>query len=1688
MGPDLGETFGGLGNDFIHAGTESNIVFAGEGDDWIEGGEGNNLLQGDNGDPFLNSTAAGNDIFLSGGGDDDYDAEGGDDVMEGGAGIQRFEGLNGFDWATYQRVTEGVSIDMLLRAFDETPIPPSSVSIMDRFDAVEGVSGSQGSDIIRGSNQTAIEITALNNGNDSVLRNFELIRGLREGDFGGTFDATAIFAAGTTSWGDGDIILGGGGSDLIEGRLGDDIIDGDLKLGVRILINDDAGAPIATAYEMQGQLFAVDADGVPAMVDGALVPTTIGGFSTLHEAVFGRAVNPGDLLGIRELIDEGGANDFDIAEFSGIRAEYAIETLLSGEFGDADGDGFISVTHLIDGGGDGADLVRNIERLNFSDQSVNLSGSNTPATGAPVVLDATGAPVTALEVGDTLSVDVSGIVDADGLTNPIFAFTWEFEADPGVFEPFEVTNASGEIGPLEGQTITVPAGAAGFGVRVVASFQDDAGVFEEVASDTTPPTGGVSLINEAPAATDDVATTDSGVAVAGNVLANDVDANGDALTAALTTAPLNGSITMLADGSFVYTPNLGFVGDDEFTYVVTDTSGLTDTATVTITVGGGAPANTPPVAVDDDFATSQGVLVSGSVLANDTDADGDALTASLDLGPANGTATVAADGTFTYTPDAGFVGIDDFFYAIDDGNGGTDTAVVTITVAGAGVNTPPVAVDDVATTTEGVLVAGNVLTNDTDADGDALTASLDGGPANGTATVAADGTFTYTPDAGFTGADGFFYVVDDGNGGTDTGTVTVTVDAAAGPNAIDATAAQEVLFGTSQVDLFRFELGDSPRSASDVIRDFAPGDQIDISAFGFTGVRSPGDPFDPDLLVMNQLSNGVAMWGVGDKDFLIFVRSATESDVRAGLVLDGGGVSTNTAPVAVDDAATTTEGVLVSGNVLSNDIDAEGDVLTATFGAGPSNGSLTLNSDGSFDYTPNVGFVGTDFFFYTVDDGNGGSDTGTALITVNAGPPVNTPPIAVDDLATTEEGVVVSGNVLANDTDADGDALTAALDLGPANGTLSLNADGTFDYTPNAGFVGTDDFFYVLDDGNGGTDTASVSITVTAAPPVNTPPVAADDTATTEEGVLVSGNVLSNDTDADGDALSASLDVGPTNGALSLNADGSFDYTPNAGFTGTDSFTYTVDDGNGGTDTGTVTITVDPADPGVSVNIIDATPANEVLFGTTEVDRFRFELGDSPASASDVIRDFAPGDQIDVSAYGFTGTRAPTDLPNADLLVVNQISNGVVMWGTSGKDFQVFVRGAVLADVLSGLILDGDGGGGPVNSAPVAVADSVTTDEGVLVSGNVLSNDADADGDALTASLDVGPSNGVLSLSADGSFDYTPNAGFSGTDSFTYIVSDGNGGTDTGTATITVSAAPPVNTPPIAVDDIATTEAGASVSGNVLANDTDADGDTLTASLDLGPANGTATVAADGSFTYTPNAGFTGTDDFFYAISDGNGGTDTATVSVTVSDASPINTAPVAVDDAATTDAGILVSGNVLLNDTDADGDVLSASLDVGPANGLLSLNADGSYDYTPNAGFTGTDFFTYIVSDGNGGSDTGTATLTVNATSAVNVIDATAAQEVHFGTADVDLFRFELGDSTRSSVDVVRDFAAGDQIDVSAYGFTGTRLPTDPVSPDLLVTNELSNGVAIWGAGDKDFQIFVRDASLDDVLTGIIL
>jgi hypothetical protein len=361
-----------------------------------------------------------------------------------------------------------------------------------------------------------------------------------------------------------------------------------------------------------------------------------------------------------------------------------------------------------------------------------------------------------------------------------------------------------------------------------------------------------------------------------------------------------------------------------------------------------------------------------------------------------------------------------------------------------------------------------------------------------------------------------------------------------------------------------------------------------------------------------------------------------------------------------------------------------------------------------------------------------------------------------NDSARTLIGTPVVISVLANDSSI---GLTIIAYTQPVAGTLTFNPDQTFTYTPSAGFEGVDEFGYTVRDSLGGTASATVTVAVRRA---NSPPVLKGDTAQSLAGAAVSIPVLANDNDPDGDPFGIVGIDAPGHGTIQAQADQTIRYTPQPGFSGIDSFTYTASDGRGGASTATVTVQV-----------------------------------------------IAP------------------------------------------------------------------------NIPPVARSDSATTTAGTATTVDALANDNDPEGSALTLAAVTMPAHGNLSLSADQEFLYTPAAGFLGTDSFEYTIRDSAGATGDGLVTVEVTRP---NAPPTAAPDSVATS-GQPISLNPLANDNDPDGDPLRLTALTMPVAGQIALNPQGGVTYTPAAGFTGTDSFTYDVTDG---TATAEAEVTVTVTEPV--------------------------------------------------------------------------------------------------------------------------------------------------------------------------------------------------------
>jgi Ca2+-binding RTX toxin-like protein len=513
MGQDAAETFGGLDNDFILGGAGKDFIFGNEGNDWIEGGAGFDTLAGENSDLFFNSPIIGHDVLFGQGDETDYDAESGDDIMGSGPSVFRYEGMFGFDWGIGKGDTGAVAFDLQIPIFTTNP----NDVLRDRFDQTEGLSGWRFNDVLDGDSRgtTAAGTPPAAPSNlfaDHVLtqEGINRIAGLNTW-LGG---ARATFGLGT-SFREGNLLMGGDGNDTLRGRGGFDVLDGDSWLNVRLSIVIPAGQPNAGTYSAEsmstnttfmganaGRVYNVNADGSPNFASPAF------GGATLNSLLLNRSINPGQISIVREVLDgtlAAGETDLDTAVFFGNLAEYDIEGrvvtggVVTVAAADTNADGFISVRDRDNGivgatvNGviqptrgplliDNIDLLRNIERLQFADQSVTIGGANTPATGTVTVNDPTvlGASVTP-HVGQVLTASLAGAADADGLTlvgGQPAGLTFEWQIAP-LLAPTAWTTV------FTGNAYTVRALDVGNLVRAVAVFNDNSGVTERVASAPT---------------------------------------------------------------------------------------------------------------------------------------------------------------------------------------------------------------------------------------------------------------------------------------------------------------------------------------------------------------------------------------------------------------------------------------------------------------------------------------------------------------------------------------------------------------------------------------------------------------------------------------------------------------------------------------------------------------------------------------------------------------------------------------------------------------------------------------------------------------------------------------------------------------------------------------------------------------------------------------------------------------------------------------------------------------------------------------------------------------------------------------------------------------------------------------------------------------------------------------------------
>ncbi|END3382136.1 tandem-95 repeat protein [Vibrio alginolyticus] len=1061
-------------------------------------------------------------------------------------------------------------------------------------------------------------------------------------------------------------------------------------------------------------------------------------------------------------------------------------------------------------------------------------------------------------------------------------------------------------------------------------------VDEDGATDST--TAGITVleVNDPPIAGPTAYTIDEDEVItisAEQLLANSSDIEGEVALDSVSYSGSEGIFTDNGDGTFSFAPNQNFNGEVNLDVVVVDEDGATASTTANIDV---LPINDAPVSGDLAYSVDEDnsiTLSQEQLLAQATDVEGDALTASNLVVDGDATVTANDDGSFTITPDANFNGDIDITFDINDGS---DTIVATADLTVNPVNDLPQPEDQAFTIGEdGVLTFTDqdLLDGATDIDGDDL--SVEGvnyTGADGVLTDNGDGTYSFAPNENFNGDVNFTFDVSDGMD-----TVTANIDVSVTPEN-DPPVAGSTSYTVHEDNSITISNEQLLANSSDVEGEVA----IDsVSYSGADGVfQDNGDgtyTFSP-----NENFNGEVSLDV----VVVDEEGATDSTTAGITVLE-----VNDPPIAGATSYSVNEDeviIFTKEQLLAQSSDVEGDVSLESVSYSGSDGILTANDDGTYSFAPNENFNGGVSLDVVVADEDGATATTNANIDVL---PVNDAPVSGDLAYSVDEDNSITlsqEQLLVQATDVEGDALTASNLVVDGDATVTANDDGSFTITPDANFNGDIDITFDINDG---TDTivATADLTVN---PVNDLPQPEDQAFTIgEDGVLTftDQDLLDGATDIDGDDLSVEgVTYTGADGVLTDNGDGTYSFAPNENFNGDVNFTFDVSDGTD-TVTANIDVTVTPEN--------DPPVAGSTSYTVHEDNSITISDEQLLANSSDIEGD------VDISSVTYSGNDGVFQ-DNGDgtyTFSPNENFNGEVSLNVVVVDEE----GATDSTTAGITVLE-------VNDPPIAGATSYSVNEDeviIFTEEQLLAQSSDVEGDVSLESVSYSGSDGILTANDDGTYSFAPNENFNGGVSLDVVVADEDGATATTNANIDVL---PVNDAPVSGDLAYSVDEDGSITlsqEQLLAQAGDVDSDNLEAVNLTAVANATVVENQDGSFTITPDANFNGDIDLSFDLIDNDGASVEVGVDLTVN---PINDAPQStpVNIAGTEDTTILITQDMLLaNATDIDNtyDELSAvDLVIDEQYGDLLDNGDGTWSFTPAENFNGDVPMSFGVSDGD--------------------------------------------------------------------------------------------------------------------------
>ncbi|MCS0235181.1 tandem-95 repeat protein [Vibrio alginolyticus] len=1168
--------------------------------------------------------------------------------------------------------------------------------------------------------------------------------------------------------------------------------------------------------------------------------------------------------------------------------------------------------------------IDNIE-ITVADADYQIIG--TEDTPVPLDID---AALTDTDGSENLAILIEDVPEGSSLSAGVDNGDGTWSLQPGELEGLEFIPSADFNGDV---TLTVNATSTDVDTGTTATATQDVTIHISPTNDAPEVTGDISAVT---------AEDNSITLTQEQLLEHAVDIDGDDLSAInLSTNDENATVEMNEDGSFTITPSENFYGDIEFTYDVTDGEEVV-AAGLDLTV---TPVNDAPEPQDQAFTVGEDGLLTftdADLLTGATDVEGDDLTVEgVTYTGADGVLTDNGDGTYSFAPNENFNGDVNFTFDVSDG---TDTTSANIDVSVTPENDPPVAGSTSYTVHEDNSITisdEQLLANSSDIEGDVAISSVSYSGNDGVLEINGDGTYTFSPNENFTGDVSLDVVVVDEDGAVDTTTAGITVLEVNDPPIAGTTS-----YTIDEDEVITISAEQLLANSSDIEGEVA----LDsVSYSGSEGIFTDnGDgtfSFAP-----NQHFNGEV-----NLDVVVVDEDGATASTTANIDV----LPINDAPVSGDLAYGVDEDnsiTLSQEQLLAQATDVEGDALTASNLVVDGDATVTANDDGSFTITPDANFNGDIDITFDINDG---TDTivATADLTVN---PVNDLPQPEDQAFTIgEDGVLTftDQDLLDGATDIDGDDLSVeGVTYTGADGVLTDNGDGTYSFAPNENFNGGVNFTFDVSDGTD-TVTANIDVSVT---PENDPPVAGSTSYTVHEdnSITISDEqLLANSSDIEGDVSIDSVSYSGNDGVLEINGDGTYTFSPNENFNGEVSLDVVVVDEDGAVDTTTAGITVlevnDPPIAGTTSYTIDedeviTISAEQLLANSSDIEGEVALDSVSYSGSEGIFTDNGDG------TFSFAPNQNFNGEVNLDVVVVDE--DGATASTTAN------------IDVL------------PINDAPVSgdLAYSVDEDNSITLSQEqLLAQATDVEGDALTASNLVVDGDATVTANDDGSFTITPDANFNGDIDITFDINDGSD-TIVATADLTVN---PVNDLPQPEDQAFTIGEDGVLTftdQDLLDGATDIDGDDLSVEgVTYTGADGVLTDNGDGTYIFAPNENFNGDVNFTFDVSDG---TDTVTANIDVS-VTPENDPPVAGSTSHTVheDNSITISDEQLLaNSSDIEGDVSIDSVSYSGNDGVLEINGDGTYTFSPNENFTGDVSLDVVVVDEDGAVDTTTAGITV--------------------------------------------------------------------------------------------------------------